>query len=115
MITSLRTPQITIPLRWAMLLVLFKAGLTSTKICQAVSGTSGTIRPTVGTLDPCLFALQGAGLVKEHWLQQPLVGKPRTVYQISELGAAEVKAFFEFHQNFSDLGIALNQELPCQP
>jgi DNA-binding PadR family transcriptional regulator len=106
---SHKTPKISVPLQWAVLLVLLKAELSSAKICQAITqGTSGNIRPSVGTLYPHLVALKDAGLITEHLPEQSFDGRPRTYYRISELGSEEVKAFFQFHQNFSDLGIALN-------
>lgn len=110
MITS-RTPQISITLRWAVLFTLLKAELTLVEITQAVSqGTSGALQPSVGTIYPSIAGLRNSGLITEHRQERPSDGRPRFVYRISVLGCEEVKAYFQFHENFSNLGITLEQK-----
>jgi DNA-binding PadR family transcriptional regulator len=99
------SPEITIPLRWATLLVLVNGDLSASQIAEAIQiGSSGVMHPSAATLYPYFNSLVEAGWLTEKWpLGRPSeAGRRRIIYSITDAGLCAIQAHQQLHEELAN-------------
>jgi DNA-binding PadR family transcriptional regulator len=98
-------PEITIPLRWAVLLVLVSGDLSASKIAEAIyTGSRGVMQPSSCTLYPYFASFVEAGWITEKWpLGSPSeAGRRKIIYSITDAGLCAIQAHQQLHEDLAN-------------
>jgi DNA-binding PadR family transcriptional regulator len=102
---KIETPEITIPLRWATLLVLVNGDLSASQIAEAIYiGSGGVMQPSSCTLYPYFASFIEAGWLTAKWpLGRPSeAGRRKIIYSITDAGLCAIQAHQQLHEDLAN-------------
>jgi DNA-binding PadR family transcriptional regulator len=109
---NIEPPKITIPLRWAVMLVLVRTNLPASQIAKAIClGSSGVMRPSAATLYPYFTSLVKAGWIAEKWpsARPSEAGRPCFIYSLTDAGRCALQAHHQLHEDLANWEFKVEQ------
>lgn len=99
------TPNINIPLLWAVMLVLAGGHLSASQVAEAIQiGSRGVMQPSATTLYQYFRSLVEAGWLAEKWpSEKPSeAGRRRIIYSITDAGFFAIQAHQQLHEDLAN-------------